>query len=297
MGLNKWDFSKPVFNRKDLEAHSLHHAVERGDVDSLQRLIDADIKQCISVSDSVNTTDGLLKATPLHTAAEEGNLKVCKFLIMNGNCEQRETRNRLTNQPRRARERERDCLLELTKIHLSLAEADISAKDRHGNEPLHLASAHGHTHLIHLFIVKGAMVNNRNHAGNTALHYAANKGHDRAVALLVQMGSVVSSRNGNGWTPLHLAVVSAHFETVRTLATKGGDVNSQGNTPLHLACECNNLGMVDFLVRKGAKTTIENAHGSVSFSQNLLRRPRSRLGSRSGETDRPPSSSPTHQVV
>ncbi len=137
LGLNKWDFSKPVFNRKDLEAHSLHHASETGDVDSLQRLIDADIQQCITLVDSVNARDGLLRGTPLHVAAEEGNLKVAKFLLIN--------------------------------------EADVMAKDKHGSEPLHLAAHRGHPELIELFIKKGALVNNRNDRGDTPLHYAANK--------------------------------------------------------------------------------------------------------------------------
>ncbi|QDZ19864.1 ankyrin repeat domain-containing protein [Chloropicon primus] len=226
MGLRRksnWDLSKPVFNRKDLEEHSLHHAVSRCDVDSLQKLIDTDVQQCITLADSVNAKDGLLKATPLHTAAEEGNCRVAKFLLMN--------------------------------------EADILAKDKHGNEPLHLASVRGHTDLINLFIEKGAFVNNRNNAGNTALHYAANKGMDSAVTLLMRKGAVVNSRNANGWCPIHLAVVSAHFETVRLLVSKGADLNSQdqkGNSPLHLACECNNIGMVDYLMKNGAKTTLEN---------------------------------------
>ena len=82
--VSNWDFSKPVFNRKDLQFHSLHHAAERNDVPSLRRLIDADLHQCITLTDAVNARDGLLKATPLHTAAEEGNLRAAKFLIMNG---------------------------------------------------------------------------------------------------------------------------------------------------------------------------------------------------------------------
>ena len=87
MGLRRksnWDLTKPVFNRKDLERDSMIHAVECGDVDSLQRLIDSDIKQCITLADSVNTADGLLSATPLHAAAENGELRVAKFLLMNG---------------------------------------------------------------------------------------------------------------------------------------------------------------------------------------------------------------------
>ena len=165
MGLRRnsnWDFTRPVFCRLDLESQSLHHAVERGDVDSLQRLIDTDLKQCINLVDSVNARDGLLKGTPLHAAAEEGDAKVAKFLLLN--------------------------------------EADIFAKDRHGNEPLHLASVRGHTKLINLFIEKGAMVNNRNDAGNIALHYACNKGHNEAVDLLLRKGSVLNSKNANGWT-------------------------------------------------------------------------------------------------
>ena len=227
MGLMDWK-EKPVFNRKDIEYHSFHHSVERGDIDSLQRLIDTDLRHCITLVDSVNVQDGLMKGTPLHTAAEEGNVKVAKFLLIN--------------------------------------EANVMAKDRHGSEPLHLAAHRGFSDLIDLFILKGALVNNKNFSGDTALHYAANKGHNEAVSCLIRHGAVVSSRNGNGWTPLHLAVVSAHFETVKILVTRGADLNGQdskGNTPLHLACECNNIGMVEFLLKQGAKTSIENKNHQI----------------------------------
>ena len=202
MGLNKWDFSKSVFSRKDLENHSLHHAVERGDVDSLQRLIDTDIRQCITLVDSVNARDGLLKGTPLHVAAEEGNLKVAKVSATAFNRDL--TANSLTIL---------GPVLFFPQF-LLINEADVMAKDKHGKythttqrrrgesmkekigqatcflekltlnlhyysdagcEPLHLAAHRGHSDLILLFIVKGALVNNRNFLGDTALHYAANK--------------------------------------------------------------------------------------------------------------------------
>ena len=56
----------------------MFHAAEKGDVDSLQRLIDTDLRHCITLVESVNQQDGLMKGTPLHTAAEEGNMKVAK---------------------------------------------------------------------------------------------------------------------------------------------------------------------------------------------------------------------------
>ena len=39
--------------------------------------------------------------------------------------------------------------------------------------------------------------------------------------------------------------------------------DSKGNTPLHLACECNNTGMVDFLMKSGARTVVENKSGQL----------------------------------
>ena len=63
-----------------------------------------------------------------------------------------------------------------------------------------------------------------------------------------------------------MAVVSAHFETVRILGTRGADLDcqdSKGNTPLNLACECNNTGMVEFLLSSGAKTKVENKGGQL----------------------------------
>ena len=45
----------------------------------------------------------------------------------------------------------------------------------------------------------------------------------------------------------------------------------KGNTPLHLACECNNIGMVDFLVKSGAKKKVENK--ALQIPGDLASRP------------------------
>ena len=73
-----------------------------------------------------------------------------------------------------------------------------------------------------------------------------------------------------------MAVVSAHFETVRILGTRGADLDcqdSKGNTPLHLACECNNTGMVEFLLSSGAKTKVENKTKVLKNWLKLFKRP------------------------
>ena len=60
---------------------------------------------------------------------------------------------------------------------------------RGGVGPLHLASRHGHTHLVRLLLDHGADVNLPSRGGVGPLHLAARFGHSATVELLLDKGN------------------------------------------------------------------------------------------------------------
>ena len=67
----------------------------------------------------------------------------------------------------------------------------------------------------------------------------------------------------NNVTPLHLAVTVGSLETVVVLMNPFlpstlEEKDSDGNTPLHLACRYNRLDVLQFLLDRGADVTVRN---------------------------------------
>ena len=67
----------------------------------------------------------------------------------------------------------------------------------------------------------------------------------------------------NNVTPLHLAVTVGSLETVIVLMNSFlpstlEEKDSDGNTPLHLACRYNRLDVLQFLLDRGADVTARN---------------------------------------
>lgn len=85
--------------------------------------------------------------------------------------------------------------------------ANINARNKHGQTPLHQAALHNKTPAVIIVLLKaGARINVRDTRGQTPLHLAA---RDLAnviiIKSLLKAGSDVNARDEDGWTPLHLA--------------------------------------------------------------------------------------------
>ena len=71
------------------------------------------------------------------------------------------------------------------------------------------------------------------------------------------------------WTPLMYAIYTSHFEMTKLLVMLGADINKsdhKGMTALMLAAEYNDLQTIDFLVRSGAKTDLQDDFGATADS-------------------------------
>ena len=118
--------------------------------------------------------------TPLHIAAEKGNMDVAMFLIENG--------------------------------------ANVNVADVNGNTPLvFIINKTGNLKVIQRLLEKGATVNVQNRTGETALMYAAWHGHSAIVQLLLENRADVTLKNLQGRTALTLAESKGHQEIVEML--------------------------------------------------------------------------------
>jgi ankyrin repeat protein len=185
--------------------------------------------------DLINAADEHSRRTPLHDAAERGQLIVAQFLLANG--------------------------------------ADTTAKDGDGRTPLHLAAAAGHRAMAELLLSKNAPLAVFDHHGNTPLHAAAEKGFKSVVELFLAKGADVNAQSTSGPTPLHLAAANGFRAVVETLLAHGADpnimvpavytsgVNYQGGAPLHISAERGDVAIAELLLTNKARVSEFNGSG------------------------------------
>jgi len=142
--------------------------------------------------------------------------------------------------------------IEAVKQYLA-AGADVNAKNKVGQTPLHLAVANDHKEIIELLIAKDADLNAKDVWEGTPLYEAASKAHKEIAELLIANGADVNA-SIYGWTPLHSAARDGHKEIAELFITEGADVNAKdqdANTPLD--------GAIFFPNRKSMKRHSETA--------------------------------------
>ena len=142
--------------------------------------------------------------------------------------------------------------------------ADVNAKNKYEQTPLHLAAFNGHKEIAELLTDKGADVNAKVD-GWTPLHSATTK---EVAELLIDNGADVNAKDSVRWTPLHRAAVDGHKEIVELLIAEGADVNAQhddGGTPLDWA----EAEIATLLRKHGGKTGAElKAEGNETTTNN-----------------------------
>ncbi len=130
------------------------------------------VKQAIAAGKDVNSEDECCGVTPLHYATRWGRKEIAELLIAKG--------------------------------------ADVNAKAKYGDTPLHGAiyangtylEETGRKEMIELLIAKGADVNAKDEGGKTPLHFATGYGRNEIVELLIAKGADVNAKNNRGGTPL-----------------------------------------------------------------------------------------------
>lgn len=161
------------------------------------------VRQIITQHGAMLDALTLNKETPLHLAAERGQLQVCNIL------------------------------LEL--------KSDANALDNHGQTPLLLAAQNDHSEIVKLFLRhKPELVSLANKDGFNCAHIAAMKGSVGVIKELMKFNKtlITSAKTKSGCTPLHLAAEGGHGDVVQVLLQAGASAseeNADGYTPIHLA--------------------------------------------------------------
>jgi ankyrin repeat protein len=117
-----------------------------------------------------------------------------------------------------------------------------------GDTALHVAAAAYETEIARMLLAAGADVQARNRRGQEPLHAASvgNPGSPRwnpsaqaaTIVLLIEAGADPNAMDKSGVSPLHKAIRTRCAEAVRTLLAHGGDPalkNKSGSTPMVLA--------------------------------------------------------------
>ncbi|XP_063923115.1 uncharacterized protein LOC135137411 [Zophobas morio] len=231
--------------------------------------------------------------TALQLACENGHTEVVKTLLQkqsSANTTNKEEMNALHFATKSKKDN-----TEVIKLLLT-HKVDINAKNMDGSTPLHLVCSRGHLQAAKILIQNSADINAVDKKSKNALHYAAVSKDDNSaiIELLVHMGLDSSNKDDNGMTPLHIACCQWQARNVQVLL-KSSNVNSAdnngmtalhhavktwnnnievialltsndninvnaqdhlGKTPLHLACEENQVDNVRILLDKDANVNI-----------------------------------------
>lgn len=141
--------------------------------------------------------------------------------------------------------------------------ADVNARDRDGNTPLHYATlTYYGKKMVELLLRYEADPNVLNENGNTALVSATGgnqhgMAREKLVGLFLDAGAKVSVRNKAGRGPLSVASEHCSADTVKRLLEAGDDVNqidNDGWAPLHYATVRDLPRLLQSLIAAGART-------------------------------------------
>ncbi|XP_076441047.1 short transient receptor potential channel 5-like, partial [Babylonia areolata] len=184
----------------------------------------------------------LAKKTPLHMAAQMGQMTVCSTLLD--------------------------------------MKADPNATDERGQTPLHLAAGNDHSDVVKLFLKhRPELVTMANTNGMTCAHIAAAKGSVAVIKELMRFNKVIITTAKNKTkesSALHLAVSGGHKEVVETLLTAGAsptDEDADGMTAIHLAAKHGHINILDVLKRyinwrsTSRKTGLTALHVAAHYGQ------------------------------
>ncbi|MBF0589227.1 MAG: ankyrin repeat domain-containing protein [Magnetococcales bacterium] len=168
-------------------------------------------------------------ATPLHDAAEVGDLAATKQL--------------------------------LKKKH------DPDQLDGEQKTAMQCAAKKGHISLIKALLKAGGSPDIPDHKGRTALQEAAKRGHIEIIQLLVKKGADAGRLDSKGSSPLHESCKKGHVQIMKALMAKGADrllnhQNYKGLTPLHEAGRKGQGPVAKKLLKMGADPDSRDIHGN-----------------------------------
>ncbi|XP_065196715.1 uncharacterized protein LOC135828197 isoform X2 [Sycon ciliatum] len=195
--------------------------------------------------------------TPLHKAAEQGNIDICISLLEAG--ADKDIQNSAFDTPLHCAAKQ--CNIDICKTLLD-AGAQKSIQNSAGDTPLHCAAKQGNIDICRTLLNAGAEKNIRNSAGDTPLHCAAKQCNIPICKTLLDAGAEKDIQNSAFDTPLHCAAKQCSIDICKTLLDVGAEKNIQNSafdTPLHCAAKQCNIDICKTLLDVGAEKNIQNS--------------------------------------
>jgi len=175
---------------------------------------------------------------------------------------------------------------EITKLLLQSPRLDVNKRgvlyDSFGEwerTPLILASHMGQADTVALMLQRGAKVNARDRTdstpeprGNTALIKAAQRDHTEVIRVLVTQGKgiTVDAQTKDGQTPLSLVVEAEDLEAVKLLHRHGARINHQNNTGASMLLGTvlhKKFEVLEYLLANGADINMSDNNGQSPLMQ------------------------------
>jgi len=207
-------------------------------------------KEMIEAGANVNQPDNS-GATPLHEAAETNNVKLARTLIENGaDVSKSQSIRRVTPLIIAIRNDSR-AMVDLFMRH----DADPSLPDADGQTPLMAAVAKGSDAVVGVLLAAGADARSRDKLGRNVLQHCNSSLPKATLVKLIDAGAEIDGRDTWKRTPLLSAVMDGNITLAQTLLERKVDasvVDEQGNSPLNVALQRRQLGVVDALLKGGA---------------------------------------------
>jgi serine/threonine-protein phosphatase 6 regulatory ankyrin repeat subunit B len=233
----------PNFRRSNDLTTLLHIAALMGQVEVFQTLLQHKAYQ--------NVLDCRGRA-PLHLASEQGRINVARLLLEHGSDVNAQDNSGSTS-----------LHLVLAEDHIDirqlLLEHGVASKNKDGETALHLAPRQD-VGVTQLLTECGADVTAQNKDGWNPLHLALSWGQVEHARIFIQHGSGGVAQGKDKWTPSHRAPFREYICVAQTLFDHGDDVTAQdrhGLTPLHLASG-GHMILAFILLEHGADATAQD---------------------------------------
>ncbi|KAJ3142418.1 hypothetical protein HDU90_004692 [Geranomyces variabilis] len=150
--------------------------------------------------------------------------------------------------------------------------ANVDIPGMNGDTPIFDAVTEGNDEVVELLLLHGANVAVVNENGQTPL----TAGDQRMATLItnwLDQADAVACSNSDGYTPLHVACMSGKVEDFRYCLKYGADINCRGHnqqTPLHLAALSGHHAFVVDLLDCGAEVDAVNAGSNTPLDLAVL---------------------------
>ena len=220
--------------------------------------------------------------TPLHLAAAEGHLEICKQMLKVIEPENDECIDELNPKDNEGstplhysalKGQLSICRLLLKNLVLKNSVnslVDINPKNKFGFTPLHFAEKNGHLPIVEMLAHNIYDLNVTNSNKFTPLHFAANKGYLEVAKILLKKMNIKNPKDVQGITPLHLAankgrsaIFQLIYDQIPKTEKEQNPPDDFGNTPLHFAVRSGRVSICAIIFKNVEFVHPENKQGKT----------------------------------